>query len=237
MGVIEFKEVSKRFGKNTVLDMLDLNIAKGEIYGLVGPSGCGKSTLMKILLGIYSPDSGQILINGEDVSKDRKRIRKLVGYTTQENSFYEKLTVLENMKYYADLYGTSRKHLEDLLKDVQLLKARNTLAGSISGGMKRRLDFAISLIHDPEILVLDEPTTGLDPILVKQFWEIVAKTKGKGRTIVVSSHIFSELEDNCSKVGIMFSGRIRHTIDLDNMRDKKELIRIFPLFERYAVQR
>ncbi|MBN1502180.1 ABC transporter ATP-binding protein [Candidatus Woesearchaeota archaeon] len=211
--LIQFKKVCKSFGDKEIIKNLSLDLFPGEIFGLVGTSGCGKSTLMKLLLGVYPPDSGNILINGEDISNNLTRIRKLVGYTTQENSFYDKLTIYENLKYYANLYNLKQgdefhQHLNALLHSVGLLEHKNAIAGRISGGMKRRLDFAISLIHNPKILILDEPTTGLDPLLVKQFWEIVKKTKSEDNTMIISSHIFPEIQENADRVGIMHNKHI-----------------------------
>ncbi|MBU0756756.1 MAG: ABC transporter ATP-binding protein [Nanoarchaeota archaeon] len=237
---IELTNISKSFGRNRILSRLNLTINKGEIYGLIGPSGCGKSTLMKILLGIYEPDSGKISINDRDYTENIAKIRNFVGFTTQENSFYGKLTVYENMRYYANLYSLKRKkmrdHLETILRDVELFSARKTLADNISGGMKRRLDFAISLIHDPDILVLDEPTTGLDPLLVAQFWQVVRKVQERGKTVLVSSHIFSEIEESCTKVGIMNKGTIVHEIDMTKNTKtgkSKRPAKLYPIFKRY----
>ena len=141
-----------------------------------------------------------------------KYLRKITGLTTQENSFYEKLTIMENMKYYANLYNVNKKnlreHLENILDSVDLLKNKNTRAERLSGGMKRRLDFALSIIHDPELLILDEPTTGLNPILVEQFWNVINKAKEK-KTIIVISHIFSELKNNCNRLCILNQGKVK----------------------------
>jgi ABC-2 type transport system ATP-binding protein len=222
MGFIVFRNIFKSFGSKNVLKNLNLSVHKGEVYGLIGPSGCGKSTLMKLLLGIYAPDKGDIIIDGKSLSKNLLEIRKYVGYVTQENSFYYKLTVLENMIYYNNLYGTrtGNARLLRILKDVNLDKSIDVVSERISGGMKRRLDFAISLIHDPEILVLDEPTTGLDPLLVKQFWEIVKMQK---KTLIVSSHIFSEIEDNCTKFGIMNKGLIIKEMEINESTNLNKL--------------
>jgi ABC-2 type transport system ATP-binding protein len=222
--LIELKGISKRFGKKKVLKELDLSIEQGEIFGLIGRSGCGKSTLMKILLGVYRQDRGTITLEGH---KNPKDIRSLIGYTTQENSFYDKLTIYENMVYYANLYSINKQvlgvplsqHINSILKSVNLAGSKDTIAGRISGGMKRRLDFAISMVHNPKILVLDEPTTGLDPILVADFWKIVKDVKGDGRTIIVSSHIFSELELSCDRVGIMKEGAVSKIIKVTKNTD------------------
>lgn len=207
--ILEFKGINKRFGQKQVLRGLSLKIFKKDCFALVGRSGAGKSTLMKILIGFYKPDSGKVIYDGEDISGDLNKLRKIIGFTTQENSFYEELSVIENMKYYSRLYELNKKdeELTSILRAVGLDNAKDIMAGRISGGMKRRLDFAISLIHDPEILILDEPTTGLDPILVEAFWEIIQDIRKKGKTIIVTSHIFEELEKNCNQIGILEKGK------------------------------
>ncbi|MBS3107987.1 ABC transporter ATP-binding protein [Candidatus Woesearchaeota archaeon] len=219
--ILELKGISKRFGNKVVLEDINLKIFSGEILGLIGRSGCGKSTLIKILVGYYQADKGEIIFNGNKIKRDFKEIKKIVGYTTQDNSFYEKLTIQENMYYYANLYNinkTTRKNrIQEILKEIDLYNSKDTLAGRISGGMKRRLDFAISLLHNPKIVILDEPTTGLDPILVEKFWEMVTKiSKKEGISILVSSHILSELESYCTSAAYMENGRIKHLIKIDN---------------------
>src|SRR3989344_6626610 len=175
--ILELRDVRKIFGKRSVLDGFSLDIREGEILGIVGPSGCGKSTLFKILLGYYAPTKGEVLLNGTNIMKNLDRLRNTIGYTTQDDSFYAKLTVGENMRYYAHLYNVKLNgkkltiHIDTILDQVKLNYAKNRKVEHISGGMRRRLNFAISLLHNPSILVLDEPTTGLDPILVGQFWD------------------------------------------------------------------
>jgi ABC-2 type transport system ATP-binding protein len=205
--LIEFSDVTKSFNKKLVLDKINLKIYEGEIFGLVGRSGSGKSTLIKILLGTYKPDSGKVFFRGNDITGNSYYLRKIVGLTTQENSFYDKLTVYENMRYYGNLFKVkkSKDQIMQLLSSVELNQSVNTLAENLSGGMKRRLDFALSMIHDPELLILDEPTTGLDPILVRQFWQIVRNATGK--TILVISHIFPEIKHNCKRVCLLGKGK------------------------------
>ncbi len=227
--IISFKNIVKGFGKITVLHKLSLDVNQNEVLGLIGRSGCGKSTLLKVLIGAFKPDSGKLLYKGKDITGNSDEIRHLVGLTTQENSFYEKLTIYENMVYYSRLYGIKKDadKINSILKSVELFEKKKQLAGDISGGMKRRLDFAISLLHDPDLLILDEPTTGLDPILVKQFWNVVNKIKKKGKTIIVISHIFDELIDNCDRVAVMHKGTIKKTVqvrkgtNLSQMFDKE----------------
>lgn len=212
--LLELKKVKKFFGNKIVLNDVTLTIKKGEILGIIGTSGGGKSTLFKILLGYYKADAGEILFQGKSILKKQKTFKKIVGYTTQDDSFYKKLTVFENMDYYASLYGVHlrgkglKEHITSLLKLVQLEQHQKTIVEKMSGGMRRRLNFAISLIHDPEILILDEPTTGLDPLLVQQFWKVIEDVNKRGKTIIITSHIFPELEEHCNNVAILHKGRI-----------------------------
>lgn len=216
---LTLKNIYKSFGKKHILKDLSLNLYQGEIVGLIGRSGCGKSTLIKILVGYYKADKGKIIFENNDITDDYNEVRHLVGYTTQENSFYEKLSIYENMQYYANLYNVERRirkqRIEELLKAVKLFETKNFLAGRISGGMKRRLDFAISLLHDPKLVILDEPTTGLDPVLVENFWEIVKPiVKKKNIALLVSSHLLSEVKSHCNKAAVMAEGKITRIIKI-----------------------
>jgi len=211
--MLKINNIYKSFGSKKVLKGISLDVAPGDIVGLVGLSGCGKSTLLKILVGYHTADKGSVIFRAKDITQNFKGIKKTVGYTTQDNTFYEKLTVYENMQYYASLYGVKRKDIQDhiynILKSVNLYDARDKLAEDISGGMKRRLDFAISIIHDPELIILDEPTAGLDPLLIDQFWNVVQSVVKKGnKAVIMSSHILSEIEDHCNKVALMKNGKI-----------------------------
>lgn len=221
--LLKLESISKSFGKKEVLKNLSLELHEGEILGLIGKSGCGKSTLIKILVGYHNADKGKIIFNGKEI-KDFNHVKELVGYTTQENSFYEKLTIEENMDYYANLYGLDRHYRKarilKLLKDVKLDASKDTLAGDISGGMKRRLDFAISLLHEPKLVILDEPTTGLDPILVDNFWDIITSTvKEQKITVLVSSHLLSEIKEHCDRAAVIADGRVKAVINMTSKTD------------------
>ncbi|MBU1199543.1 MAG: ABC transporter ATP-binding protein [Nanoarchaeota archaeon] len=222
--------IGKTFRKKPVLIDISFEANASDIIGVIGESGCGKSTLLKILVGYYKPDTGNVFLNNKNVSKDVMNLRKTVGYTSQENAFYEKLLVIENMNYYANLYripfADKEKRINDLLEAVALSKQKHVLAENLSGGMKRRLDFAISLIHNPSVLVLDEPTTGLDPLLVSQFWKIVKDVASQNNKIViVSSHILPEIEKHCTKVVIIKDGIVKAILDRKEIKGLEKKFR------------
>lgn len=205
---ILFDGITKRFGKKTVIDKLTLSIHKNEIFGIIGRSGAGKSTLLKLLIGFYPLTSGKILFQG-NVLKGSE-IKMHVGFCTQENSFYPELTVHENLYYYGKLYGIPdfKKREAELLNLMDIASSRNVVASRLSGGMKRRLDFAISLIHKPQLLILDEPTTGLDPITEKAIWELIKELSSHGISIIIISHMLQYVGEYCDRVGFLADGKI-----------------------------
>jgi ABC-2 type transport system ATP-binding protein len=227
---LNLQNISKSFKSNKVLRDISLELKDGEIIGLIGKSGCGKSTLIKIMVGFHKPTSGKILLDDKNITNEVHTIKQLVGYTTQEGSFYEKLSVYENMRYYANLYNVllkdREKRIKELLEAVELSSSRDTLTSEISGGMKRRLDFALSLIHKPRIVILDEPTTGLDPSLVDNFWRIVQKVVKEDKiAVLVSTHILSEVKLYCSKVAVMNKGEIRTIKEIHKDTNIKKLFK------------
>ena len=212
--VLKLQGISKTFGSRIILHDLDLELCSGKIIALLGRSGSGKSTLIKIIVGYHAADKGAITYEGNDITKKPAVLRSSVGYTTQENSFYEKLSILENMTYYASLYRLDRREREEriahLLAEAGLWDNRHLPAESISGGMKRRLDFALSLLHHPTIVILDEPTAGLDPQLVRKFWEYVQRiVRKESLAVLVSTHILAEVQDYCDFAAFLSSGSLR----------------------------
>lgn len=210
--LISFQNIGKSFSSQKILNDLSLDIYHNEIFGLVGKSGSGKSTLYRILMGFYKPDNGTLIFDGKDITHDTHAIRQLIGLTTQENSFYPQLTVAENLRYYGRMYHLSHSDIDQripqLLQLVELTGHEKSFASELSGGMQRRLDFAISLIHDPPILLLDEPTTGLDPMLRKNLWQLIHNIRNFGKTIIITTHFFDELEQHSTRVGVLNKGRI-----------------------------
>lgn len=210
--LLSLKNINKSFRKTEVLKNLSLNIYSNEIVALLGKSGCGKSTLFKILLGFYNPDSGNIFYDSKKYKFPFKKIRNVVGFVSQENSFYEELTVRENLVFFSKLYGVPRKdvdfRLDFLLKLVNLENFSNLISKKLSGGMKRRLEFAISLIHNPKILILDEPFTGLDVKIRDELWEVLKHIRNNGVTVLIASHLISSVQKNVDRVVFLHKKKI-----------------------------
>ncbi len=223
--IISLSNVSKKFGKITVLDDVTISIEKNELLGIVGSSGSGKTTFLKIITGFYKPSGGKIYFNGKDVTKKTGELKKAIGFATQENAFYHELSVLENMLYYCRMFGIAgdiRSYVCGILRSVELAGYENAIAKNLSGGMKRRLDLAISIIHDPEIVVMDEPTSGLDPVLRREIWRIIKTINSFGKTVVIASHMFDEISANCSRACVIINGRIEKVFDISAMRQKMD---------------
>ena len=210
--LISFQNVYKKIEGNLILKNITLDIFPHEIFGLIGASGAGKTTLLRCLIGFYKINSGNILYQEKNISKNQHLIRKIFGFGSQDNCFYEKLSLKENIKYFGRLYGLPDKEIEEraehLLELVELSDVKHTLAKNLSGGMKRRLDLACSLVNSPQILILDEPTAGLDPTLRKHMWDLIVKINQAGTTVIVSSHLLSEIGHFCTRIGIINHGEL-----------------------------
>ncbi len=222
MGIFELKEVTKRFKDNLVLDSIDLNIPEGSIFGILGINGSGKTTILRLLVGFYKQDQGTIMYDGKKLSKVIKKLKGEIGFTTQENSFYPRLTVEENIRYFGALYGlparTIQENLERILKLVELDHVRNRIAEQLSGGMQRRLDMACSLIHVPRVIILDEPTEDLDPILRKEIIYLIKKIKAIGTTVIITSHRLDDIEQVCDLVAILHNRKILRRCTIDELK-------------------
>jgi len=209
--IIEVKEMVKKFGSFTANDRLTFHVEQGEIFGFLGANGAGKTTAMRMLCGLSYPTSGDIHVAGFDVYREREQIKKKIGYMSQKFSLYEDLTVSENIRLYARIYGMGRKQIlareEQLLERLGLEHIRNRLIGDIPLGWKQKLAFSVAIFHQPAIVFLDEPTGGVDPITRRQFWEMIHHTTEEGITVFVTTHYMDEAE-YCSRVSIMVDGRI-----------------------------
>jgi ABC-2 type transport system ATP-binding protein len=223
--VLKIINVNKRFKNKTVLNNINLEIKSGEIFGIIGLSGSGKTTLLNSIIGFLQPDKGDILFKIEhllnfnedsmqykSVFSNQMDVKRLFGFASQTASVYSQLTCAENLNYFGRLYGLSKDirktNIEILLKLMGIFDAKDVLAKNLSGGMLKRLDIACSLIHDPKILILDEPTADLDSIMRKQMWNLIKQINKKGTTIVLSSHLLDELEFLCDRVGIIYNSEI-----------------------------
>ncbi|PGM90022.1 ABC transporter ATP-binding protein [Bacillus cereus] len=206
---IILRDVSKKFGKKEVLHNLSLQIEKAEIFGLVGPSGSGKTTLIKMIAGINESTTGDVIVFNTNMPNLNEM--KRIGYMTQADALYEELSAYENADFIATMYGLKgkrkRERIEEVFELVQLSEHMKKQVQHFSGGMKKRLSLAIALLHEPEILILDEPTVGIDPLLRKSIWEKFYDLKKKGTTIIVTTHIMDEAEF-CERLGLIREGNL-----------------------------
>lgn len=207
--MIKVEHISKSYKEVKALENLSFEVQQGELFGLIGPDGAGKTTLMRILMTLLVQDDGKATMAGLDVVKDYKQIRKMVGYMPGRFSLYQDLTVEENLNFFATVFKTTVKENYDLIKDIyiQIEPFKDRLAGKLSGGMKQKLALSCALIHKPEILVLDEPTTGVDAVSRKEFWDMLKKLQKKGITILVSTPYMDEA-NLCNRVALMQKGKI-----------------------------
>jgi ABC-2 type transport system ATP-binding protein len=209
--IIEVKSLVKRFGHFTANDNLTFDVFKGEIFGFLGANGAGKTTAMKILCGLSKPTSGEVSIAGFDVYKQTEDIKRNIGYMSQRFSLYEDMTPLENIRFYAGIYGLSNKQIKErsdmLIEKLGLGEVKKTLLKALPLGWKQKLAFSVALIHNPKIIFLDEPTSGVDPITRRQFWEMIYEAAGTGVTVFITTHYMDEAE-YCNRVSIMTEGRI-----------------------------
>lgn len=205
------KGLTKRFGELVAVNGVSLEIPGGSIYGILGPNGAGKSTLIRMLCGVLTPTSGEGEIFGLDILKESERIKQSIGYMSQKFSLYEDLTVLENIMFYAQVYSVPddirNERISQIVKMAGLEGREKQLAGNLSGGWKQRLALGCTLLHKPKMLILDEPTSGVDPVSRMVFWQIIHKLANQGITILVTTHYMDEAE-GCDELIFVFSGHI-----------------------------
>lgn len=236
--LLRVQNISKYYGSRKVLDNISINIKQGEIVGVIGGSGGGKTTLLSTLIGFIQADDGDIKFrqrnlvagaeDGEEiyrsVFKKKHQFKASYGFASQVPSFYEKLTVLENLHYFGQLYGLTQESIKanarTLLKLMDLELSANALAKNLSGGMERRLDIACALIHNPEMLILDEPTADLDPILRKNIYDLLKRINKKGTTIVLASHHLNELETLCTRIAMLKQGAVAEIGSPQEIKEK-----------------
>jgi len=223
--IIQFFNITKIFGKNVVLDSLNLDISYGEIFGIIGRSGSGKTTLLSTLIGFIKPEKGKVFFQGQEITNDiPNSIKQQIGFTAQEGSFYPRLTVRENLEYFGTLYNLSSAEIESktlgILKLVNLDEEENKISAELSSGMQKRLDIACAILHDPKLLILDEPTEDLDPVLRKEVLSLLKKiNKEKNVTIIMTSHLFEEIEQICTHLAILHNKEILIEGTLNELKD------------------
>jgi ABC-2 type transport system ATP-binding protein len=209
--IIKTEQLTKRFGDFTAVDHISFDVHKGEIFGFLGANGAGKTTAMRMLCGLSLPTSGKASIAGFDVYKQTEQIKKSIGYMSQKFSLYEDLTVKENIRFYGGIYGKSNQFIKDktawLLKQLHLEDEAGKLVGSLPLGWKQKLAFSVAVFHEPQIVFLDEPTGGVDPVTRREFWNLIYEAAATGITIFVTTHYMDEAE-YCNRVSIMVDGRI-----------------------------
>ncbi len=210
--IIEVKDLTKQFGSFKAVDHISFSVRRGEIFGFLGANGAGKTTAMRMLCGLSYPTSGSGTVAGFDVIKEGEKIKRHIGYMSQRFSLYEDLTVMENMELFGGIYGVANNELkeraEDMFKRLDFYEERNTLVGSLPLGWKQKLAFVVATLHKPEIVFLDEPTGGVDPITRRQFWEMIYQASSEGTTIFVTTHYMDEAE-YCHRMTMMVDGQIK----------------------------
>ena len=212
MKVIEVNNLTKSFGSFTAVDRITFEVEQGEIFGFLGANGAGKATAMRMLCGLSYPTSGSGTVAGFDISKDQNKIKRHIGYMSQRFSLYEDLTTLENLELFGGIYGMSRKEIrsksEIVITELSLQTEKNFLVHALPLGIKQKVAFAVSTFHNPQIVFLDEPTGGVDPLARRTFWEMIYRAADQGITSFVTTHYMDEAE-YCNRVSIMVDGEIR----------------------------
>ncbi len=209
--IIEVENLVKRFGSFTAVDNISFQVKKGEVFGFLGANGAGKTTAIKMLIGLWSPTAGKANVAGFNLFTEANQIRKNIGYMAQRFSLYEDLTVIENIQFYGGIYGLRKNILkeraEELISELGMESFRKELIKNIPLGWKQKLALSVAMIHKPKIVFLDEPTSGVDPITRRQFWDLIYNAAEKGTTVFVTTHYMDESE-YCDRVSIMVDGRI-----------------------------
>jgi ABC-2 type transport system ATP-binding protein len=223
--IIEIRGLTRRYGRFTAVDNLDLTISKGEIFGLLGPNGAGKSTTILMMLGLTEPDEGSVKVCGLDPTADPVGVKKMVGYLPEEVGFYDDLTGMENLTYTARLNGfapsVAARKAAELLERIGLATEKDKKTGKYSRGMRQRLGLADVLIKEPEVIILDEPTLGIDPAGVKAFLELIVQlSREQGITVLFSSHHLHQVQQVCDRVGLFVGGKLLAVGDIESLAEK-----------------
>lgn len=221
--VIISNQLTKKFGDFTAVDHISFEVEKGEIFGFLGANGAGKTTAMRMFCGLSVPTSGEATVAGFNVFRDTEKIKKNIGYMSQKFSLYENLTIAENLSFFGGIYGLSnteiKKKSEELIQKLQLESEKNKLVSELPLGWKQKLAFSVAIFHNPQIVFLDEPTGGVDPVTRRQFWDLIYEAAERGITIFVTTHYMDEAE-YCNRASIMVDGKIEALDSPKNLKQK-----------------
>jgi ABC-2 type transport system ATP-binding protein len=221
--VIKTNKLTKKFGDFIATDSITFDVYKGEIFGFLGANGAGKTTAMRMLCGLSTPSSGEANIAGFDIYKETEKIKQHIGYMSQKFSLYEDLTIVENIRFFGGIYGLTNKEIkaksEQLIEQLGLGKEAKKLVGSLPLGWKQKLAFSVAIIHEPQIVFLDEPTGGVDPVTRRQFWDLIYAAADRGITIFVTTHYMDEAE-YCNRISMMVDGKIKALDTPTNLKVK-----------------
>ena len=235
--IVEVENLTKKFGSFVAVDNISFKVKKGEIFGFLGANGAGKTTAMKMLTGLLSPSSGKAKVAGWDVEKNPEKVKMNIGYMSQRFSLYDDLRVSENIRLYAGIYKIPGKEIKikinTLLEELGMQNLRKKLVGDLPLGWKQKLAFAVAMVHNPPVVFLDEPTSGVDPITRRQFWEMIYKASSEGTTIFVTTHYLDEAE-YCSRASIMVDGQIRALDTPENLKKQFEVDNMQAVFVKLA---
>jgi len=235
--VIKAEKLTRKFGAFTAVDSVSFEVYKGEIFGFLGANGAGKTTAIRMLTGLLKPSSGSAAVAGSDVYSETEKLKNNIGYMSQKFSLYEDLTVSENIRFYAGIYGLDNQQIKEkteyLLNKLQLIDVKDTLISSLPPGWKQKLAFSIAVIHDPKIVFLDDPTGGVDPITRRQFWDLIYEASSEGHTVFVTTHYMDEAE-YCDRISIMVEGKIEALDTPDNLKSIYKTGSINDLFIKLA---
>lgn len=234
---IKADKITKVFGDFTAVDHISFEVSKGEIFGFLGANGAGKTTAMRMFCGLSIPTSGNATVAGFDVYKNTEDIKKNIGYMSQKFSLYENLTILENLEFFGGIYGLSNKQIKEksaeLVAKLGLEKEKNKLVSELPLGWKQKLAFSVAIFHEPEIVFLDEPTGGVDPVTRRQFWDLIYEASENGITIFVTTHYMDEAE-YCNRVSIMVDGKIEALDTPNNLKKQFEAKNMDEVFYQLA---
>lgn len=235
---IKVRELTKKFGDFTAVDKISFHTSKGEIFGFLGANGAGKSTAMKMLCGLLNPTSGKANVAGFDIVRETEKVKRKIGYMSQKFSLYQDLTARENIRFYAGIYGMSNKEIKtntkNLLEKLDLTNFADVQIKSLPLGWKQKLAFSVAVFHNPEIVFLDEPTGGVDPVTRRDFWEMIYATAKLGTTIFVTTHYMDEAE-YCDRISIMVDGKIEALgtpVELKHQFNAKTIDEVFVMLAR-----